>query len=85
MILGSREGVRQLLKRRFLSSASCTTFRFWGRFTKRRTLIGYSLRSLPCDCTLQTPGLVGDHLAEDFVEANGDFPIRIVGLELGEV
>src|SRR5208283_3433704 len=30
-------------------------------------------------------GLTGDDLAEDFVEGDGDTPVGIVGLELGEV
>ncbi len=34
---------------------------------------------------LEALGVVGDDLAEDFVEANGDFPVGVVRFELGKV
>src|SRR5580704_4130757 len=40
---------------------------------------------MPLVCALQALGVVGDKLAEDFVEADGDVPGGIVRLELGKV
>ena len=40
---------------------------------------------LPGVGSLQALGVVGDDLAEDFIEANGDFPVGIVRLELGKI
>ena len=34
---------------------------------------------------LQALSVVGDDLAENFVQADGDFPIRVVGLEFAEI
>ena len=57
----------------------------------RRLMIGFHLVTwqtlrcgaalLPCAGALQPLGVIGDDLAKDFVEANGDLPIGIVRLE----